>query len=226
MEGLGVLRIDEGLWRWTAPHPEWKPEQGGPEGWERMVGSVYCETDEGIVLIDPLIPPVGTPESTRLLAALDRDLDRAGRPVAILLANHYHVRSADALRERYAARPGAEVWAHAESPVGDRATRRFGAIDPLPGGIRALPASGLNPGEVVFHLPAHRALVPADALLGAGPGRLRLAPRAWAADPQRYDRLFRDQVRDLLAAPVERVLVSHGSPVLERGARALEEALR
>jgi glyoxylase-like metal-dependent hydrolase (beta-lactamase superfamily II) len=225
MERLEVQRIAEGLWRWTAPHPEWTPDKGGPAGWDRSVGSVYCETPDGIVLIDPLAPPAGTPEFRSLFDALDRDVERSGRPLAILLANRYHVRSTQAVYERYRSRPGASVWAHAASGVGCTVTRRFVEQDPLPGGLRAFSISGLNAEEVVFHLPAHRALVPADAILGAGGGKLRLAPPDWAEDRARYQERFREELRRLLDLPIERVLVSHGEPVLEGGARALAELL-
>ena len=25
--------LHPGLWFWTAPHPEWTPSDGGPDGW-------------------------------------------------------------------------------------------------------------------------------------------------------------------------------------------------
>src|SRR5205085_1253679 len=40
--GSATVRVQEvapGLWRWTALHPEWKPE----EGWDQEVGCVYYE---------------------------------------------------------------------------------------------------------------------------------------------------------------------------------------
>ena len=55
MSAMTVERLGDGLWRWTAPHPEWR--EGG--GWDPDVGSVYCETPEAVVLIDPLVPADG-----------------------------------------------------------------------------------------------------------------------------------------------------------------------
>src|SRR5206468_8959668 len=43
---MDVLEIAPGLWRWTAYHDEWKED----------VGSTYCETTDGVVLVDPLVP--------------------------------------------------------------------------------------------------------------------------------------------------------------------------
>ena len=52
-----VRELAPGLWRWTALHPEWTPEEAEDgEGWEREVGCIYLETPGHIVLIDPLIP--------------------------------------------------------------------------------------------------------------------------------------------------------------------------
>ena len=43
---VDVLEIAPGLWRWTAYHEEWKED----------VGCTFVETDDGVVLIDPLVP--------------------------------------------------------------------------------------------------------------------------------------------------------------------------
>ena len=40
---MQVTRLADGLWRWTALHPDWKPGDGGPDGWEQEVSSVYLE---------------------------------------------------------------------------------------------------------------------------------------------------------------------------------------
>ena len=76
-----VQEVAAGLWRWTGEHPEWTPEQGGPEGWERDVGCVYYEAPEAVVLFDPLVPPE---DEERFWRALDRDVERVGKPVCVL----------------------------------------------------------------------------------------------------------------------------------------------
>ena len=227
-----VNRIEPGLWRWTVPHPEWTPEKGVPGGWGQQVGCVYHEGADAVVLIDPLVPPNGTPEQDRFWRALDEDVERLGLPVAVLLANWYHVRSAREVRERYAQPRGSSVWAHEEARshlAAGVVTRFFRFDDTLPGGVHALAASGLNPDETVFWIPARATLVVADAILGAGNGELRIAPPSWAVKgPQgreRYDREFKPQLRALLDLPCERVLVAHGPPVLASGRDALLRAL-
>jgi hypothetical protein len=232
---LEVTRIADGLWRWTAPHPEWTPDKDRPDGWARMVGSVYCESRAGevqaVVLIDPLAPPDGSAEAGTFWAALDRDVQRAGLPVVIFVANGYHARGALEFHRRYAGRYGAEIHAHpgAVPRLGFEPTRRFGADAPSRAGVEAHPVEGLDLGETALFVRQHRALVFADAVIGAGGGRLAVAPRSWAADGEaageRYHQSFRASLRRLLDLDPSMVLPSHGEPVLSGGRGALAAAL-
>lgn len=228
---LDAREIRPGLWRWTAPHPEWKPEKGGPGGWEQMVGCVYYEAPRAVVLIDPLAPPEATREHERFWSALDRDVARHGTPVVMFLANHYHERSVREVYERYEPTCGAAVWAHeaARGRVSCPLTHTFHEGDALPGDIKAYGTPSLNEDEVVYYLPEHRAIVAADALIGAGGGKLQIPPASWAeggeAGQARYRKEFRASLRRLLDVPLDMVLVSHGEPVLEGGRDALAAAL-
>ena len=217
---MDVQQVAPGLWRWTAPHPDWAPEDGGPDGWDREVGCVYHEGDEAVVLIDPLVP---VDERERFWTALDRDVERAGRPVAVLLTVFWHARSSQEILDRY---DGATVWAHerASERIGERTrfTKAFAVSDPLPGGVRALDA--LRAEEVLYWIPEHRALVAGDVFLGDGRGGVRVCPESWL--PEGTDPAdFRASLHQVLELPVERVLVSHGDPVLENGRAALAAAL-
>jgi len=69
-----------------------------------------------------------------------------------------------------------------------------------------------------------RALVPGDAILGAGGGGLTLCPASWVGGEDKLAKL-RETLRPLLDLPIQIVLVSHGEPVLRGGARALGRAL-
>jgi glyoxylase-like metal-dependent hydrolase (beta-lactamase superfamily II) len=206
---MDVLEIAPGLWRWTGYHEEWRAD----------VGSVYCETGDGVVLIDPIVPPE---DADRFWRALDRDVERQRADVHVLVTVFWHTRDAEAMVERY----GARVWA----PSGARAAiaRRAPVTDvfrpgaALPGGIDALVTS--RRGEVVYWIPAHEALVPGDVLLGDDAGGLRLCPPSWLPAGRPRD-THADSLRPALALPVRRVLVSHGDPVLEDGKAALERAL-
>jgi hypothetical protein len=207
---MEVLRVAEGLWRWTGWHDEWKHE----------VGCVYYESADGVCLIDPLVPPE---DAERFWAALDRDVVKLGGSVHVLITVFFHARSAREVVSRY----GAGLWAPArargalERRVGE-VTHPFRPGDALPGGV-ATCASGRG-GEVLYWIPPERTLVPGDVLLGDDAGGLRLCPRSWLPDSVDHDKL-RGALRPLLELDVERVLVSHGDPVLSGGSVALREVL-
>ena len=178
-----------GLWRWTAPHPAWKD---GAD-WEQEVGCVYYEAPDATVLIDPLVPP----ERDRFFEALDRDVERRGLPVAILLSVPWHARSSVELAQRYE------------------------MTTAPPAGVEPFPVPDVE--ETVWWLPEHRTLVVGESVFGDGDGGLSLCPDTWVKG-ERRDAL-RNELRQLLDLPIERVLVSHGEPVLEDGRAALDRAL-
>jgi glyoxylase-like metal-dependent hydrolase (beta-lactamase superfamily II) len=115
------------------------------------------------------------------------------------------------------------VWAPSRSaqPLRNRGidvTDVFRAGDELPGGIRAFQTA--RAAEVVYWLPEQRALAVGDVLLGSP---LRVCPERWLGK-QTHDDL-RASLRPVLELPVERVLVSHGEPVLHDGHAALAAVL-
>jgi hypothetical protein len=195
--------IEAGLWRWTAPHPEWRPDTApeSPADWPRAVGCVLCETCDASVLIDPLLPP----GDEGFLDALDEHVCRRQRAV-VLTTIGFHRRSRGHLAARY------------------RATTSR-ARTALPTGIESLPIRGA--GETMFWLAEHRALVPGDRIIGAPGGGLRLCPESWLGYLPSGMTLaeLAEALRPLLDLEIERVLVSHGDPVLSSGREALEAAL-
>jgi glyoxylase-like metal-dependent hydrolase (beta-lactamase superfamily II) len=193
---MSLVEVASGLRRWTAWHEEWQED----------VGCLAVDTDDGLVLIDPLDPPRGL-----------------RRPKHVLLTLFFHARSTNA----------PHVWAH-ETAARSLANRGVELTDPigsartsLPGGIQAFETA--RRGEVVYWLPRQRALAVGDVLLGAGAkprptdDPLRLCPERWLGKAT-YDDL-RESLAPLLELPVARVLVSHGAPVLRGGRRALATAL-
>jgi hypothetical protein len=172
------------------------------------VGSLALETDDGLVLIDPIDPPRALP-----------------RPDHVLLTVFWHGRST--------AEFGAQrIWAHTRSaqPLRNRGievTDAFRPGDELPGGVQAFATARVN--EVVFWLPKQRSLAVGDVLLGAGAKPratqepLRLCPERWLGKATHDD--LRVTLRPLLELPVQRVLVSHGEPVLRAGKAALARVL-
>ena len=217
---MEVQELAPGLWRWTARHPEWTPDQGGPDGWPPDVGCVYYEAPDAVLLIDPLVPNEPD-ERDRFWRALDRDVTRAEKPVAVFLTVVWHERSAEEVVDRYA---GATLWARdlAVDRLSARVERTFALDDPLPGRLVAIDADRRD--EVIYWIAEHRAVVAGDALLGTEDGGVRLCPDSWLPeDLSPAD--FRARLRPLLELPVERVLVSHGEPVLQGGRDALSRAL-
>jgi len=222
---VDVGELAPGLWRWTARHPEWTPDQGGPEGWEEDVAAYYCEAAGDLLLIDPIVPG-DEAEQSRFWEALDRDVARVGLP-HIVLTGVWHVRSCEEILGRY---PGARLWmpagdgADEAPPAGLVPTDEFRAGDVLPGG--AVPIAGVIDGyaEALLWLPSHAALVSGDTLLGGGPAGVRLCPESWreGTDTAALRRELRERLTGL---PVERILVSHGEPVLTGARAALDRAL-
>jgi len=205
---MEVQRICDGLWRWTAPHPDWIPDGEGPHDWPEQVGCVYYEAPDATVLIDPLVPRAED-DAARFTDALDRDVARRGLPVVVLRTIRWHERSREAIDRRYDVR------------------RRW------PAGIEAIPI-GDPAGEVALWLPEHRTLVVGDILLGSdvhgdAPGGLAVAPPSWHRDPPAqaawYARAVPGELRRFAALRPERVLVAHGTPVLAAAAAALDAAL-
>jgi glyoxylase-like metal-dependent hydrolase (beta-lactamase superfamily II) len=199
---MDVRELRPGLWRWTAAHPEWE------EGlhWPQLVGSVYAELPEAVVVIDPQVPP-DAPE--RFWEALDRDVQRLARPVHVLLTVHWHERSVEAVLDRYRA----TLW-------------RPDQPGELPSGVRAEIVEGADWVEALFYLETWRALVVGDLLIDDGEGGLRI-PLSWfPKEEQDWARAgLKERLRAVLALDVDLVLVSHGEPVLEDGHVALERAL-
>jgi hypothetical protein len=184
---VDVQKLKPGLWRWTARHSEWD---------DREVSSAYVETADALCLIDPLVPR--GEEEERFFGALDRDVARVALPVAIVLTNPWHRRSADELAERY----GGRVFVGVE---GD-----------LPGGLAAYPG-GMQPEDVVLQAPSQRALFTGDTLLGS-----ELCPEDWLAEGRAHHVAC---LRRLLELDADVVVPAHGEPFpLERLAATLDNS--
>jgi glyoxylase-like metal-dependent hydrolase (beta-lactamase superfamily II) len=191
-----------GLYWWSAPHPEWTPTSGGPDGWPQLVTSYALDTGDVVVAIDPIAPP---PELLELAA---------GRESVVVLTCPWHERDAAEL----VAQLGAPVHGPSPEEGRDRLIGPvFGAGGKLPGEIVVQPAVEEN--DLVLWIPAHRALVFGDVLIDRGNG-LEI-PATWSpVDVSRAERVA--LLEPLLDLPVELVLPTHGPPT-DRA--ALERAL-
>jgi len=195
---VDASEIAPGLWRWTAPHPEWEAgaEPESPADWPEEVGSVLFESRDGVVvLVDPQLPSDPAP----FWRWADERV--GGRPVFLVTTIEWHGRSRDAFVARY--------------DVAGRA----------PSDVELVPFPVL--GETMVWLAEQRTLVPGDRIVGAPGGGLRMCPASWLrylpGKPTVAD--MQKALERLLALPVECVLVTHGEPVLSRGGEALAEAL-
>jgi hypothetical protein len=203
-----------GLFRWTTRHPDWTPEEGGPDGWDPIVASYLYESADGVLLFDPLLADE-SPEWDELSARVERR-----GPPHVLLTLFWHVRSTPAVAARY---PGTRVWAHDRMPWIEETRKRvevtdaFALENTLPAGVEAR-----EPREVVYWVPEHGALVAGDVLLGTAEGGVR--PTPWLGHQMTAEEL-RLNLRALLDLPIELLLLTHGDPVLENGRSALARAL-
>jgi hypothetical protein len=208
-----LIQLADGLWRWAARHPEWHPGRWGSE-----VGCYALDAGDVILLVDPLLPQ----RSETLL-----DDIVSGKPVAILITIPYHTRSAEPLRKRY----GGTI--HGHKNVAERLESRngFHAIEPgeeLPGGARAYAIGKPRRFEMPIHLPSHKALATGDALVTTLDGDLRIWHWRSRVDAERarwYRERFNPTLAPLLELDLERILVTHGEPVLSSGGAALQAAV-
>lgn len=241
---LVVTKLADRFWYWQAINPD-TPSAGWPNGAGPLVGSVFLEVDDGIVLIDPQVPPDG-PDRDRFWAALDRDVARHhGQWLAVLLTFPGHDRSTQDIVARYDSQVAASIWIPAGtvgwSPISH--THVFGRETELPGGVVPILfdyPGGYPEAEAAFVVAAHHALVLGDAVIGreagdpTGPG-LRVPPdstfigddeasreavRAW------FGTALRETFEDIQArfAP-STVLVTHGEPLVGTGGTAISELL-
>jgi hypothetical protein len=164
-----------------------------------MVGSALYELPAAVALIDPLLPREGR---AQFLDWLDERI--AYRPVGILTTIRWHRRDREELAERYRAGASPQAW------------------NAVPGGVEPHPLRGA--GETLYWLPDVATLISGDRLIGASDG-LRLCPESWLAEVQVDRPWLARLMRPLLELPIERVLVSHGEPVLRDGRAALARAL-
>ena len=214
-----VTEIAPGLWRWAARHPDWHPGEFG-----REVASFAMRVRGGdTLLVDPLLP--GEPGAA---GALLDDLASGSRRLHIYITIPYHVRSSREIVSRYGA-GRVQVWGER------RAARRLApdiavtAPEPgveLPFGGRCFAIGRPRRAELPLWIDDHAALAFGDALVTTA-GELRI----WSQDPLDDRRLafyrqrFAPTLEPLLDMPVQRILVTHGDPVLTDGAAAMRRAL-
>jgi hypothetical protein len=211
--------LARGIWRWTAPHPEWKPAQE----WGHEVASFALESPDVLVLVDPQAPPEAEPFWTELDGLCEKS-----EALALMVTIPYHVRSCAAIYDRYRDRMRVSVWGH------EAARRRLARTgtpvelaepgNPLPAGAQAFAIGSPRRQELPMYFPAHRALAFGDAVVGVD-----RELRVWETPSRGRTPWYRNRVlptlRPLLELEVDHVLVTHGPPAIGDGRAQLERAL-
>jgi hypothetical protein len=195
--------VAPGLWLWRVEHPDWAPGLG----WDPPVTSTCVETGGEVAVLDALAPP---DDASEVWARLD-----ARPPTLVVVLKPDHVRDVDLFTRRYEAPAfGPDVFHRGDVP--ETELEWIGPGSELPGGLVAL-YDGRGRNETPLWLPKQRTVVFADALT-APEGELRVWGTPW------HEERALPALRALLELPFERVIVSHGEPVHDRGAfeRALE----
>lgn len=206
-----LRKLAPGLWQFS------RPRKGIPP-----TSTAYALHDElGTILVDPL----ASPPDPELLQALD---GLVGGNVRILVTIPFHVRGSELLWRRWRDRHAVTIFGHAQclSRLGDDSGfQPLEGGELLDGGIRVHTFGRPQRSEMPFELPSHRALAVGDTMLEIA-GKLRVwaevqseRQRAW------YEQRFLPTLRPLSELDIERVLVTHGDPVLRDGARVLAECL-
>jgi glyoxylase-like metal-dependent hydrolase (beta-lactamase superfamily II) len=180
---------------WLSPHPDWEPG----EDWPNVVPIVRYETEDEVVLIDPLLPP-------------DERFDPSGKPLRVLLTQPAHYRGTADFVERY----GASVWTAPRARWRKRPNPA--TTEELPHGVEALELDG-EPQQVLFFIREHATLVSGDVLTGRD-GVMRVF-----VDEAEREPLLASLER-IAELPVERVIVPHcEEPVFLEGAKHIRAAV-
>ncbi len=212
-------QLTEGLWRWTARHPEWHPGEFGAE----VASYAARASDDTTLLIDPLLPP----DPSSVLAGID---DILTKRLAILITIPYHVRSAEELWKRYKQHAETSIHGHRACAKRLADSSAFHEIDPGRAASRR-PSRRTPSGSRVATrrrstCRAMSALVFGDAVAETG-GRLVV----WSGDKidSKVERFYRERfnptLEPLLELDFDRVLATHGQPLMSGGKRALRQAL-
>ena len=216
-----MKELAPGIYRWTAPHPEWRPAV-------EEVGSYALVTGGALLLADPLLPAEDDARREPLLTELELLVAAATR-VDLLITIPYHTRSAETLYDRFAPKRPSRIWGHAntrkrlrpDTPLHEVPASEAGTAAPVAGGAAEAYTIGRpRRSEHPLYVPALRAVVFGDAVVGTRDG-----PRFWNQSSGTGAAWYRDVFAPTLASlaerPLEHVLVTHGPPAIGDGQRRL-----
>jgi hypothetical protein len=139
-----VAELAPGVWRWTV---------GDDAGY-------YAELDRLTVVVDPPVP-ADEAEAGRFWRHLDADVERRGAPVAVLVSAERHLRAAEVVAARYAARVLGAEGVRGRLGAPDALEAIEPGTSPLPG-VEVLTVEDAPPGDRLYWLPALGVLVAGD----------------------------------------------------------------
>lgn len=211
-----MLEIDSNIWMWQSRHPEWRSKS-------ELVRSYALKLRDGLAIVDPLIPDGD--EGDAILDELLARSRKAGAAVFVTIPCHFR----DA--ERVAKHLSSPIVAHAS--VEKRLTNRRMFInnvdtDTLPFGAQAMAIGKPRRAESPLYFPELRTLVVGDSIVSV-PDGLRVWAVSGMPDTEAKWTSYRERLlpsfHALLDLDVERVLPTHGEPILADAKMALGKAL-
>lgn len=172
--------------------------------------STALETPSGTYLIDPIA----------LAAGVLSDLEARGKIGGIVVSNENHERATRQFAEKFSA----PVYLH---PAVGQVIAHPRAVelqdnDTFSPGLTAVAIDGGPAGEIALHYDANGGtMVVGDALINFEPYGFALLPAKYCSD----FKLMRRSLSKLLDYAFERMLFAHGTPILSRAHKRLEELL-
>jgi glyoxylase-like metal-dependent hydrolase (beta-lactamase superfamily II) len=163
------------------------------------------QTGEGTVLVDPPEPDAADWALLDVLAPYE----------GVYVTNRNHSRAAATFRDRY----GVRVRSH----EGDAERAEVDVDDPLRGGetvageVEVVHVPGKSPGEIALYVPARRALIVGDLVIGVPAGELSTYPDEVIKDK---GALLRSAGR-LVELDFDALLLCDGKPFASGGREAL-----
>lgn len=145
VSAVEIRDVAPGLWIWRTAHPGWRPGLG----WEPPVTSTCVESEDEILLLDPLAPP-------SVATAVWERLD-ASPPTAVVVLKPDHLRDVDLFVDRYGVRAFGPDRFLRDGPPKTELQPIYPGSE-LPGGLVAL-YDGRGRTETPVWLPEQKTLV-------------------------------------------------------------------
>lgn len=206
--------ISPNVFWWVEMHGE---ARGEPYTWNSHL--VRIEEEGVIALVDPL--PLSADEI--------REVEETGTPTHILLTCNYHLREADAFRDRWGSKILLQKEQLPEAETAIDGTLEDG--DLLWGRIEVIRVPDVRfPEELAFLVRSDDVLIVGDAVCGGRmdrgipEGEIRIPLPGLFYFPE-GPRDARDPLRRVLDFPFSKMCFAHGSPVLDEPKAALRRFL-